>query len=231
MTHWTTDYPVSHLRAAFVCTVLAVAGCATLAPESETLTRSVEPGPGTVIYVIRRSWHTDIGFDVADLAAPLSGVHSALPTAHYLLFGFGDRHYLINKDRSVGGLLGALWPGPGVILVTGLTGTPGRAFGEQQVRRITLSTSQAHRLQEFVWNSLRRSAGAVQVLAPGPYDDSTYYAATLRYSGFHTCNTWTADALKAAGLPVSSFGVEFSGQVWHQVGRIERQDTVTSGAH
>jgi hypothetical protein len=201
----------------------ALAGCSTLHEREVTAASDSDSGPGVVIYVIKRRWHTDIGFNAADVPLPLAPVRSKLPAAHYLLFGFGDRHYLMNKGRSTAGLLGAVWPGPGVVLVTGLTATPEEAFGNEGVIRLTLSAGQARRLEEFVWKTLATSDSVPIALGAGPYDGSYYYASTEGYSGLNTCNTWTAEALKVAGLPVSSFGVELSGQVWHQVRKIELQ--------
>jgi uncharacterized protein (TIGR02117 family) len=170
-----------------------------------------------IIYVIKRSWHTDIGFDVADLRPPLATLRPALPEAHYLLFGFGDKHYLMSRGNSFEGMVGAVWPGEGLILMTGLEGTPEQAFGAAGVTRLRVSAAQAERLADFVWRTLATHDGSATALAPGPYDASLYYESTLRYSGLHTCNTWTAEALRSAGLPVHSFGVEFSWQVWPQV--------------
>lgn len=210
---------------------LALAGCSTL-PERKVAGRSeADTGPRIVIYVIKRRWHTDIGFNAADVPLPLAAVRSKFPAAHYLLFGFGDRHYLMNKGRSTAGLLGAVWPGPGVVLVTGLTATPEEAFGNDGVIRLTVSTDQARRLEEFVWKTLASADGIPAALRAGPYDGSYYYASTLGYSGLNTCNTWTAEALKVAGLPVKSFGVELSGQVWHQVRKIELKQRAAPPQH
>jgi uncharacterized protein (TIGR02117 family) len=200
---------------------LALAGCSTLHERKVTAVPEADSGPRIVIYVIRRRWHTDIGFNAADVPLPLAAIRSTLPAAQYLLFGFGDRHYLMNKGRSTAGLLGAVWPGPGVVLVTGLTATPEKAFGNEGVIRLTLSADQARRLEDFVWKTLATTDSVPTGLEAGPYDGSYYYAATVGYSGLNTCNTWTAEALKVAGLPVNSFGVELSGQVWHQVRKIE----------
>ena len=180
-------------------------------------------GPPVTIYVIKRSWHTDIGFDTADLHPPLATLRPALPDARYLLFGFGDKHYLLTRANSFQGMVGAVWPGDGLVLVTGLEGTPEQAFGVDGVARLRVTAAQALRLEEFVWNTLATENGVATALAPGPYGGSLYYGSTLRYSGLHTCNTWTADGLKTAGLPIRSFGVEFSGQVWRQVRRLTAQ--------
>jgi hypothetical protein len=207
---------------------LALAGCSTVHPQRVPVTSAADAGPRIVIFVVRRGWHTDIGFNAGDIPAPLAAVRSQLPTAHYLLFGFGDQHYLVNHGPSLGGLVGAIWPGPGLVLVTGLTGTPERAFGDEGVIRLLLTADQARRLEEFVLKTLAATNGVPKVLATGPYDESYYYFSTLRYSGLHTCNTWTAEALKAAGLAVHSVGVEFAGQVWRQVRQIAQQQNLAA---
>jgi uncharacterized protein (TIGR02117 family) len=209
------------LKTLALLAVLALAGCSTLHERQVAAASEADSGPRIVIYVIRRRWHTDIGFNAADVPLPLAAVRSKLPAAHYLLFGFGDRHYLMTKGRSPAGLLGAVWPGPGVVLVTGLTATPEEAFGNEGVIRLTLSADQARHLEQFVWKTLATTDSVPTGLGAGPYAGSYYYAATVGYSGLNTCNTWTAEALKVAGLPVNSFGVELSGQVWHQVRKIE----------
>ena len=200
---------------------LVLAGCGTVpSKRAADVGSTVAAGPPVTIYVIKRSWHTDIGFDATDLHPPLATLRLALPEAHYLLFGFGDKHYLMTRANSFQGMVGAVWPGEGLVLLTGLKGTPEQAFGVNGVVRLRVSAAQARRLEEYVWNTLATENGVATALAPGPYEGSLYYGSTLRYSGFHTCNTWTAAGLQAAGLPIHSFGVEFSGQVWRQVERL-----------
>jgi Protein of unknown function (DUF2459) len=184
-----------------------------------------EGGPPVTIYVVRRSWHIDIGFDAAGLHPPLATLRQSLPQARYLLFGFGDKHYLLTHGRALGRLSGAVLPGEGVVLLTGLEATPAESFGAQGVVRLTVSAAQSRELERFVWNTLVPTQHATPtVLAAGPYSGSLYYSSVQRYSGLHTCNTWAAEALRSAGLPVHSFGVEFAGQLWRQVRRISRKE-------
>ncbi len=200
-----------------------VAGCSDVPrKEAGAPAITVAPGASITFFVIKRSWHTDIGFDVTDLRPPLASLRSALPNAHYLLFGFGDKHYLMTHVGGIGRLLGAVWPGEGVVLLTGLQATPEVAFGASSVVRLTVRDMQAQALEEFVWRTLATDKGMAKVLAPGPYEGSLYYASAVRYSGLHTCNTWTAEGLQAAGLPVHTVGVELSSQVWRQVQRLAR---------
>ena len=222
------------IKVAFACLLVVplLAGCGTGPPKRAAgIGPAVDAGPPITIYVIKRSWHTDIGFDTADLHPPLATLRPALPEAHYLLFGFGDKHYLLNHGGSFDGLIGAVWPGQGLVLVTGLEGAPEQAFGAERVTRLTISATQARSLEAFVWTTLASRDGTASSLAPGPYSGSLYYDSTVRYSGLHTCNTWTAEGLQAAGLPVHSFGVEFSGQVWRQVRKLGSAGRQPSGRH
>ena len=205
------------------------------------------PGPGTdagagsaesaVVYVVRRGWHMDIGFAAADLHAPLDAVAAQFPGVRYLFFGFGDQHYLLAKDRNAPVSLAALWPGPGMILATALASSPQAAFGAAHVATLFVTERQVRDIQAFVWYSLDRQSaqqgGGVKPYAPGPYEDSLFFAATPRYSGFHTCNTWAAESLRDAALPVHSAGVIFAGQLWTQVRRLEKNQSAhgLNGAH
>jgi len=179
------------------------------------------PATAQTILVARRAWHIDVGFAVADLGAPLDYLAEQFPGATYLFFGFGDRHYLLGKSRHVSGMLGALWPGPGIILVTALKSSPTRAFGSAHVIDLEVSSEQARAAQAFIWHSLANGGGlaadsSIAPYAQGPYEGSLYFSAIPRYSARHTCNTWAAEALKAGGLRVRSRGVVLAGQLWSQ---------------
>jgi uncharacterized protein (TIGR02117 family) len=176
-----------------------------------------------IIYVVRRTWHIDIAFPVQDLEPPLTALQDGFPGVAYLEFGFGDRHYLMSRHHGAGNMLAALWPGPGLILLTALTGTPQEAFGSTHVIEIALTREQSHDLQRFVWQSLSRDSMPLKPVAAGPYEGSAFYAAVPNYSALYTCNTWAAQALQSASLAVSSTGVEFAGQVWMQVQRLAPQ--------
>jgi hypothetical protein len=202
---------------------------------------SMDSARSAVIYVARRGWHLDIGFAASALQLPLKSVAAEFPGMQYLFFGYGDERYLLAKHHTAPVLLAALWPGRAVLLATGLSSAPQDAFGTAQVIALPVTPKQAADAQAFVWQSLDKRAldaggDRVKSFARGPYEGSLYYAATQRYSAFHTCNTWVAEALKAAALPIRSVGVIFAGRLWTQVGRLERRlstdarDTAPPGA-
>jgi Protein of unknown function (DUF2459) len=207
-------------RALRVVVLVLLAACSAAPPRPVQRPGVQATDNSAVIYVIRRKWHVDIGFAAAALRPPLATLRTDFPTTRYLLFGFGDRHYLLDKDRGFGGMVAALWPGPGLMLVTGVATTLPEAFGDGNVIEIPVTAAQAADAQAFVWNSLAANDGATVPLLAGPYDGSLYYASSQGYSAIHTCNTWAAQTLRAAHLPVHSEGVEFAGQLWKQLRRL-----------
>ncbi len=77
-------------------------------------------------------------------------------------------------------------------------------------------------LQSFIWRSLRTQDEVLKVYQQGPYDGSVYFLAVPKYSAFRTCNTWGAEALRAAGFRVHAKGVVFAWQLWMQARRLKR---------
>jgi hypothetical protein len=187
-------------------------------------------GTATVLYLARRSWHIDVGFAVGDLHPSLVFIARRYPQAKYLFFGFGDRHYLLSKGKGTSTLAGALFPGPGLILVTAIDNSPAQAFGGSHVLEFALAAPQAAAVQRFVRRALAGGEGDVLPLADGPYEGSVYYSAVARYSALHTCNTWAAEALKAAGFKVRTRFVLFAGQTWRQARKIHARPVERSTA-
>jgi hypothetical protein len=207
-------------RRVVVLLALWLGGCCAVgstAPEHATAELT---GSSSIIYVVRRAWHIDIGFASEDLSPPLRSLTHEFPRARYLLFGFGDRRYLHSSNRRLPNMLGALWPGPGLILLTALTGTPAQAFGARELIAVPVNGRQLHAAQAAVWATLAIRDGAMQSDGAGPYDGSAYLRASEGYSAIHTCNTWAAEVLKAAALPVHSRGVVFAWQLWGQIRRL-----------
>ena len=126
------------LRALFLVLLVACSATPPRLTEEQPVRSS---SSSSVIYVIKRKWHVDIGFAATDLQAPLASLRADFPAAQYLVFGFGDRHYLLAQDRGFGGMLAALWPGRGLMLATGLPTTTQAAFGDDNVIEIPLTAA------------------------------------------------------------------------------------------
>ena len=197
----------------FVSLVM-LAGCST----TETAP-SVAGGPAVAtVYVVDRGWHTDIGLAADDVRGPLAAVNQPFPGVRYLTFGFGERAFYASRHTDLFTMLRALFPSRAAILVTALRVAPSDAFGRKHVVALPLTAADLTRLDAFLWSYLRKGRNdKPQVLAPGPYPGSLFYAAAGTYDVAFTCNTWTADGLHVADLPVSAEGVVFAGQVMGRV--------------
>jgi len=212
---------VSACAGAAVAALLALAACQ--APATRTATPELQTPASherVQVYVVKRGSHIDIGIAVADAQPPLQPVAAAFPESRYLLFGFGDRRYLLHGG-GVGNSVAALWGGAGLVLVTAIgPQPPEQIFGRDSVVRLALTPQQMRDLQEFIGRAFAVRDGAIVRVTRGPHavgSYSGYYESAQHYSALHTCNTWAAEALQAADLPVSSAGVEFAWQLWHQV--------------
>jgi hypothetical protein len=183
----------------------------------------------STIYVARRGWHIDIGMAAADLSPPLNQAAAALPGSKYVFFGFADKHYLLAANHNAPVLLLALWPGASILLTTGLTNSPAEGFGASHVITLLVTPDQMHDLQTFIWRSLRTQDDVLKVYRDGPYEGSVYFLGKPKYSAFHTCNTWGAEALRAAGFHVHTAGVIFAGQLWLQARRLKRLQDRAAG--
>lgn len=185
------------------------------------LSMAAGPVPAGAVYLVRRGWHVDIGFATSQLPMPLASLGADFPGARYLVFGFGDRRYLLAPQRNTFNMIAASWPSPGLVLATGLTASPDVAFGPEHVIMLRVRPEQARIAAMLVWASLAHDNGTAAV-APGPYPGSRFYGAVVKYSAANTCNTWAASILHDAGLAVHSRGVVFASQLWRQARRIAR---------
>jgi uncharacterized protein (TIGR02117 family) len=201
---------------ALVAALLAgwLAGCA-IAP----MAGPVPHGEATV-YVVGRGWHTDIGLPVDEVTGPLASLEGDFPGVRFMVFGFGEREFYMERGAGSGEMLAALLPSKSAILMTALNAPPTEAFAGHHVVVLHLPPSDVARIVARLWVGLEKHAdGSAVRLADGPYLGSMFYASTETYDGFHTCNTWTALVLHDGGLPINT-QVLFAGQVMQQVSRI-----------
>ncbi len=189
------------------------------------------PGPAVAtVWVIDNGWHTDLGLAVKDLRPPLLAVAQDFPGASYLVFSFGDRSYLLSRRAVLPDMIIALFPGPALMLVTALRVPPPAAFGAAHVVPLPLSSAGLARLTAFIWHDLAKDRnGRPLSLGYGPYSGSLYYASPETYDAAYTCNTWTATALRTAGLPIGDDGVLFASQVMDQIRSLSQRLQRASG--
>jgi len=174
--------------------------------------------PTEKIYVISGGWHTELGLSFEALSGPLAALKPDFPGARYLIFGWGARDYYMARNPGIGDLLRAVAPGPAVMLVIPLQISPEAFFGASNVFVLPAPPEGIQRISQFLREYLAvEENGTPDRISTGPYPQSVFYASTGTYNLSHTCNTWTAEALRVAGLPVNAAGVVFAGQVLDQL--------------
>jgi uncharacterized protein (TIGR02117 family) len=171
-----------------------------------------------IVYVVAGGWHTEVALAVDEISGALARLVAAFPGAQYLIFGWGARDYYMARNPGLGDLLRAAVPGPAVVLVVPLGVPPTAYLGPGNAWPIPLAREGTADLSQFLWDSVAKNQTGAPVRAgDGPYPRSVFYAATGTYGVSNTCNTWTAEALHAAGLPVTTTGVVFAAQLVDQL--------------
>ena len=203
-----------------------LASCATGLPPSVATKQVLPPPPhfltnstGISIGVLDEGWHTELVLPVGALGPSLADLHHWFPEAKYLAYGWGNRNFYMATHPGPGMAIAALFPSSSVVFVEGLSEHPKNALPpDAHLRWICVSRTGVWRLDAYLGDYLRMGPSEDPVsLASGPFPGSRFFASTGTYDAFHTCNTWTAAALKFAGLPVSDEGVLFAGQVMSEI--------------
>jgi uncharacterized protein (TIGR02117 family) len=207
--------PCCRLARACLTLTALIAACSAPGPDPAPADAVIADA---VIYVVHRHWHTDIGLPVKEIEGPLATVEGFFPGVRFLIFGFGERQFLVNQNRDIGAMINALLPSQSALLMTALSATPDQAFGQENVVVLRVPRAGLDRIVAAIWQEFELApAGGPILLADGPYPGSVFYAARDTYDGLYTCNSWTADILRSGGLPMPVAGVLFAGQVMGMV--------------
>lgn len=213
MPFWSRFGLLNPIRSFTVLTTVVLSACSNVpskAPASAV----------TNIVVIDRGWHTEICIHYEDAGASVSKYADGFTGTQFLCFGFGDRHYVVDRNHGFATMLSTVLPSKGALLMTALRASPSAAFGEQNAVSLQISQAGLVGLQRYLVDAAERDdAGVPRRLSEGPYAGSVFFAATATYDLMNTCNTWTADAMRAADLPVND-AVIFASGVMRQARRL-----------
>lgn len=162
-----------------------------------------EPADGVTIYLASNGIHTGLVVPVSSAGVDWRGrvrasdLSDPKQAGQWLLFGWGDRDFYQNtptwRDLRPGTALSALiGSGQTLVHVDHLDDF----YADADMRPLRLTTEEYGRLSNFIDKTF---ADTREVVAGyGPRD--VFYAAKGRYNVFRTCNVWTGEALKAAGV-------------------------------
>ena len=204
-----------------LCGIVLVIATGCLGPVASLYPSS--PGdPSTLVWVVDHGWHTGLVVERATIPPGLWLEQEDLPPAPYLEVGWGDAAFYRAENPGVGLAIKAALASAGSVLhLVALPASPDRTFAGREVVEIRLSLPGFQELARFVDNSFARSeSGRAPRLGPGLYGISAFYPAHGRYHLLNTCNTWVADALRAAGAPITPAYAMTAGNLMWQARRV-----------
>ncbi len=167
---------------------------------------------GISIYVSSNGVHTDLVLPVKsefinwqDLFKP-SHFGNGWTNASHIAFGWGDKGFYLNtpewSDLKLNTAVKALFiPSESVMHVT-LWPEPGE---NDLTKKIVLSDSEYKKIVENIINSFSMSKNGyfLKVNHPGYGDYDLFFESPLKFHLFKTCNVWTNNVLKKAGVRTS----------------------------
>jgi uncharacterized protein (TIGR02117 family) len=176
--------------------VVLLLGCAN-APEPPQA--PPDCAPRRAVQVVDHGLHAGLLLPAADLLQRLPGLAEDFPGTGFIELGWGDEGFYRNPDAGFAqGVQALFWSGDSVLHLVQL---PARPTGGQMT--LALDEAGYQRLLDYLLAGFALDAeGRPQALGPGLYGHSRFYRANGRYSLLNTCNSWVAEALAAAGLPL-----------------------------
>jgi uncharacterized protein (TIGR02117 family) len=171
------------------------------------------------VYVVYDAWHSAVVIKKADIPATVLPEIRDFPAAEYLEFSWGDRDYFPAPDGGLGlALKAAFWSSGSILHVVGFRDAVANTFPGAEIIEIALSEEAFQGLIKFISDTFSRPyPPAPAEPRPGLFPNGRFYSAEGKFSVLRTCNTWVAEALSAAGLPISPGYVITAGNLGNQV--------------
>lgn len=189
-----------------ITTYLLVACIISFIPTNKRFT---EAAKGVDIYIQNNGVHTDIVIPIATkeinwnalLKPPLVN-HPYKPYTH-IAFGWGDKAFYLNtpqwSDLKPGIALKAfLGLGPSALHIVYYPKAPDTG---KSVHRLRITEHQYHLLIQYILDSFEKEANGEYKFISSDYNsNNAFYESKGRFTPFYTCNTWTNQGLKKAGI-------------------------------
>lgn len=176
--------------------------------------------PTRSIWVSSNGWHTGIIVPMADISANMLPQKSTFTGEAYLEMGWGDAGFYQAEEITTSLAARALLvPSASAVHLVGFAPPPAHYFASSDVLRLSISVEGFTRLLHFMQASIAPRPSNAIYREKGLYGNSRFYEGAGEYSALHTCNHWAADALRAAGIPLTPWYAATSGTLMWQLRR------------
>nr|WP_315256768.1 DUF2459 domain-containing protein [uncultured Duganella sp.] len=204
-------------RFAVLIFALMLAGCAGVPRRADL---PAEATPHTV-YLVQFGWHTALMLDGPATLARSTRLGTDFSATPYLMVGWGDGEYFVSEhapwSKAVKALVASEYP---ALQVGARSTNPPLGAQAHDVVALAISERGFQQLVEYIDRSIATDADGKLIYLGNPAQHpDRFYRATGNYSVFNNCNSWISDALRIAGLPISSFNLTARG-VFEQAQRI-----------
>lgn len=225
----TTSHTV---RALLTLLVLLLSACASL-PDLESIPLADAPN---TIYFIYRDWHTSVMIDGEHFRefsrmAHTGDLGSEVRQAQYVRVGWGDGDYFTGKSTTVGTAAKALFiSGYSAMQFLGYEHDPLQNIPEETRVALTISDRALADLVNYIDASLALDATGTPMPLQAYVENSGIFLQSSKHYGlFNNCNSWSSEALQAAGLPIRSAFQLTAQSVFEQARAISEYQSQYSG--
>jgi uncharacterized protein (TIGR02117 family) len=159
-----------------------------------------------IIYFIYRGWHTSVLIDAKTVARYSPLLTNDLRNEKFARVGWGDGDYFTGKSKTWGTAAKALIAShySAVQLLT-YDYDPFDEIPQDTIVPLAISDEGMRNLITHINNSIARDASDMPVRLPALGNAmGVFFQANGHYSVVSNCNTWSGQALRTAGMPVSS---------------------------
>jgi len=179
-----------------------------------------------LVFVVHDTWHAAIVLPKSDIALDSLPELVDFPDAEFIEFSWGDKDYFPDPNAGIfTGIKAAFWSSGAVLHVVGFSADVRSFYRNGELIELRLAANAHARLLDYISDTFSRPQPKGRAPAsPGLVAHSRFYPATGKFSLLKTCNTWVAEALKFAGLPVSPGHVMTAGSLATQLSGIEGRE-------
>lgn len=196
----------------------------TVSPASSEWKCAPQESSCKTVYVVHDSWHAAIVLRAEDISRVKIPELGDFPDASFVEFSWGDKDYFPDPNAGVlTALKAALWSSGSVLHVVGFSRELKAAYPTAAITEFSLVKPSFDQLVNFIAGTFLRpeAQGRAQASA-GLFAHSRFYPSTHKFSLLNTCNTWVAEALETAGLPVAPGQVLTSAHLAAQIAGLGR---------
>ena len=171
------------------------------------------------VVIVHNSWHAAIVLRRDELSVDVLPEMGDFPDAKFLEFSWGDQDYFPDPNSGVWAALRAgFWSGGSVMHMVSFQISVSEFYRGAEIIELRYNPSAHEKLLRYIARRFARPViGAPAPPRPGLFAYSRFYPSRQKFSILRTCNTWVAEALESAGLPILPRMVLTAGNLASQV--------------